>query len=84
MFYIFIGFITVDENLDVINASKTAPAMLTSTQNIVGIVMMVIGSIYFCLGMCMVQVVERSRIEILNVRAAYTTVVNEDDTEATV
>ena len=84
LFYIFIGFITIDANVDVMNTSETASPLFSSSQNIVGAVIMVVGTVYFFLGMCMLQVVERTRMEILKVREAYTTVINDDDTEAAV
>ena len=76
LFYIFIGFITINTDGDVTSAHNS--------QNIVGMVMMMVGAVYFCLGTCMVQVIERSRVEILRVREAYTLVVNDNDTEAAV
>ena len=82
LFYIFIGFITVDADVNMVSTKTASP--LSSLQNIVGIIMMVVGTVYFCLGMCLVQVIEQSRMEILRVREAYTTVVNDNDTEAAV
>ena len=45
---------------------------------------MVVGSIYFFLGMCMIQVVEYSRYEYLKARESHYAEIKEEDTEASV
>lgn len=70
-------------SVGLITISSTDSDFFNSPQNVSGLLLLFIGAIYFFLGMCLVQVVEFSRIEYLKARSKYQEL-DPDDTEASV